>query len=1562
MHRDRQTLPHRHKLSFSSVIPTAVIGFSLAFAPYLNEPNVHAQVPVNGYGSNEDQFILSQPPREFRRALTKSEQALKEKRFADAIEALQSILDLPNSQDYFLPRKKADEAWDSVKRKGQRIIGSMPSAGREAYELEAGSTATRMLQSALQENDIDLITEVSRRFFHTQSGYNATMLLARFELDRGRPSAAAMHLRRLIESPAAIAKYEAELPLMLAIAHQLAGNRTLTEEVVIDHAELLANAKVTMGGQAQNLPRTTEKILAWIEQAAGNGSTIRVRANAEWHLLRGGPDRNSESDGGMPMRSSEWSLPVALWQSDDEHLMDIYEQLIDNSKEDNTAIPTMQPIAVGDWLLFRSVRMMFGVDMSTGKRIWPYPEEEMTELEPLPTQKLTGNPTSTPTMMARSRSDQLAQVMFKDAIYSQISCDGVRAFLLLPTDRPKTFGIQATRRRGIIFEPAKNKLVALDVEKEGMTLWTAGGDTSVDPRLENAFFLGSPLPIDERLYVIAQIKDEIQLLCINSVDGMLLWSQQLAQIESRLSSANSWQRRLAGAIPSFSNGVLVCPTSVGAIVAIEPASRTLMWAYKYGDAPLVRSGRGFQFPLANMQKGVRSGQHWADSAPIISDNCVIFTPAESDKLICLDLSTGKPKWRNQNREQMAYVAGVKNGIIVCMKSNGVRGIKIADGKLAWPDAKFKKGEVVTGRGFMNGDSYYFPTSEAEVVRFDIAQGKIVERQATDRVLGNLVCHRDYLISQSIEGLFAYPIEARKRAKLEKLLKQDSNDADILHDYSILLFEDGKILESIQTMQKAIELGDQNEQRDFELALAGLINQANKENFEVTEELADLFLGMDPPEEIQLEFFKTRARSFLAADDLSNALKNLSLAFNVSLQLDQGLRARPKSVEGDSFWRVSNMTELQLLLEQISDANASSVAIAFSDSVEKDLASDETNRIRFWFQLLANSKNDSDDLQDLFERAALRLSELERKSSPLSAALALASIDDDFGATSESRSAQAAIGLAQLLADQGKYKSAAAQFSSAAGAFAGLTVGNKTVERYNADFRKQMEQKQVDLTPLTLPNGEVRVTRVNEKSARTTRPLRHTRVSLRSTTDPFLARCQLTVDAAAGVLSIKDGFDVEIATYRIGQSGNQQARVIHAHEHHGVIVLGLPSEVVAVDTLTRDRDSPVLWRIGVTTTIKSGANGAITAAQSTLINSKFSGNFSYLGPISRHGVCLLLDGDLECRDLFSGKLKWVQRNQSTSSSTIAFGDDEYAFVNRARSGHQTPGTASVFDLATGRPIATVEMPPRNSLLDTHGRLAIHHVGQINSGTDLALVASDVFTGEEVWKYEMDKLPKVCFVDRDDIAFLQPDGKLKIIRIADGELQLEQDLMPESSLANLFVKKTPDHYFVATNHNDKRLTNNIRMTRSSYMMQGTKVSGWLYAFHRHNGRMAWRDPITVDRWDMHMLSPSTPFVVFCRQFYSPQSGRNRKTTMEFAMLDTRVGQFTVYENFKNNTSFTGTKFDPDSLKFSATVGANVFNLEFTDSPRNPPSKTLPKNLAPPKLPSDTVKPTKALPAKK
>ncbi|MEM7315260.1 MAG: PQQ-binding-like beta-propeller repeat protein, partial [Planctomycetota bacterium] len=636
----------------------------------------------------------------------------------------------------------------------------------------------------------------------------------------------------------------------------------------------------------QRIPSELENPKAWLKSAVGAGVALRLEKGDNWKLFRGGPNRNASVPGGMPIGKMEWEVPLAA--ADPKDATKILEWHQENQDNQIPLIPTMQPLGVGNYLLMRTARMMFGVELSSGRRTWPYPDEALEApnkdvTTPVAYQGYPFRPSAT--------SDPLRQRIWQDAPYAQLSSDGERVFLLrdlqLAGPTLGTTNAIFQGRRGVPFERS-NSLVALELESEGKMAWKAGGPDSNDPQLTGAYFLGVPLPLDEHLYTIAEIKDELKLLSIDARNGMLEWSQQLIQLEGSVLNAGSL-RRLAGATPSFAEGLLICPTSNGAVVAVELASRSLLWGATYQ----MKQGSSVNFnrnvfgnsPIRNMRMPI-AGTHWVDSTVVIEGGRVLLTPVESDRLVCLDLLTGNPAWPAIPRQDMLYVGAVHEQVALMIGSRAVRGIRIEDGKPAWENIEFREGEYPTGRGFVTDGHYFLPTSRSEILRIRIVDGTIVERQPMDRPLGNIICHSDYLISQSPEGVFAYPLRERRRGQIVKMLKESPNNPDALEDYANLLAADGKNEEAITTMKRAMSNATSNERKremesllsriminalrdDFpafqkHLPVAQKITKAPNARFELAKIVVDGTKGQDPP------------RSFAARLELVDATINKQL--------------------------------------------------------------------------------------------------------------------------------------------------------------------------------------------------------------------------------------------------------------------------------------------------------------------------------------------------------------------------------------------------------------------------------------------------------------------------------------------------------------------------------------------------------------------------------------------------------------------------------------------------------------------------------------------------------------
>jgi outer membrane protein assembly factor BamB len=222
--------------------------------------------------------------------------------------------------------------------------------------------------------------------------------------------------------------------------------------------------------------------------------------------------------------------------------------------------------------------------------------------------------------------------------------------------------------------------------------------------------------------------------------------------------------------------VLICPTSAGAVVAVDIAARSLLWGYQYQRNNLAEN----QFPgMAIYPSPPRDlGKRWADGLAVIADGRVLVTPVESDYLHCLDLLTGEMIWQ-QPRGESLYLGGVTSGRTVVVGKTHITNYDLRTGKMLWE----QEVGLPTGRGFVSDGHYFQPvyhttTSDAgeQSARFELAQvnleTSVVARVAMDRPLGNLVCHRDQIVSQGAQWVGSlYQVEPLRKVVEERLAKK-----------------------------------------------------------------------------------------------------------------------------------------------------------------------------------------------------------------------------------------------------------------------------------------------------------------------------------------------------------------------------------------------------------------------------------------------------------------------------------------------------------------------------------------------------------------------------------------------------------------------------------------------------------------------------------------------------------------------------------------------------------------------------------------------------------------------
>jgi len=1486
--------------------------------------------------------------RELRQRLYRAQQALQDKQYSRAVPELIALLEggeplgaaAAESEDYFLTPADGSGTRTSLRTEALRLLGSMPEAGRELYELQFGADARQQLQEGIKAADFRLISEVTRRYPHTLAAYDAAMLLGRDCLDRGRPLAAVLVFRGLTASPAAAKRYGEELPLLLAVSWRLAGHPQEAAAALMRLKREFPAARFTVAGNSRTLFEEDGRAVAWLDELFGPRRPVQGFAESEWAMFRGDAARNAESAGGLPLMHLRWSVPVANDPSDESVVQQLGKQYVDQGLP---AMPSLQPLAVGETVLMRTAGRLVAIDLRSGKRIWEYPWWDEREDASAPSDwVVSGSKNSL-------RTQQIQQRIWDDAPYGQMSSDGRSVFLLdglgfalMGAQHQQVLIARGIQRQNPAWPRTHNQLVALNLAGQGKIRWKVGDETGEDePLLAGAFFLGAPLPVAGQLYVLAEIRGEIRLVVLDADTGRLQWSQQLAHVDVQ-TIVQDVARRLVGATVSLADGVLVCPTSAGAIVGVDVSTRTLLWGFEYGPSDAANQQRAALWQMGTYAAPMpQPGSRWADATATIAEGRVIVTPVDSDKLYCLDVVTGKPVWGPRLRGDALYVACVRKGLIVLVGQKSVRAVRLSDGAEAWKSPVLLPSNAMpAGRGFVSGDSYYLATTAPDLVQIDLDSGRLEQVVGTERPLGNLICYRAQVLCQSAERLDAYYQTEPLRTLVEQRLREAPQDPWALEHQALLTLARGDRPEAMAALRQALAQlpADDPRREGTQALLVKVILAALRDDFDANGQLAlEVEELIDQPAE-RAEYLRLMAEGMQRAGELSRAFE----AYLKLAELSAGGEHLPGY--GDSA------PELQRVDRQLSVRADRWIQLRIADLLA---AADADQRREIDAQVEARWQRAQQDgtvrgLREFlcyFEalpvgrpaRLLLARRMLEGEEY-LRAELLLSSLltDDDPAVA-----AAAAALLAQVFQASRRWDAAAACYQRLRTEWPDVVcldgrTGAQLVESLpvDDDLGRSLARAAVGW-----PTGRVEI--------------RHARVA---ETDgvPVDLHYPVTLDARRGPISnfltaawnhrentlvVRDGSGREYC--RAGLTGPDGRQIPYrlmqgvAHGHLMVISMGL--EILGVDMIDAARgfENRVLWRYDLSQTLPADVNRfahlrteAVAhpwGAPWQLMVDAHGNLIGQIGPVGPGGVVFQRLRELHCVDPVSGRPIWV-RNDVAPGSDL-FGDEEYLFVVPPRSNQ-----ARVLSTRDGRELGQRAVPPRERRWTTHGRCVLTWEDVKGKRT---LRLHDAWAARDVWTRAVAQGARGCVVEGEQLAVFEPGGAFVLIEIADGKTIVDTQLEPEPSLSEIRVLRLPDRYLLATTVPFRaRPERSVRAVPT--MGDAPLIHGRLYAFDRGQGRKLWQAPAFIDQYALPMNQPrELPVLFLVRHVTITKPNRGHQVRTSVLGIDTRDGRLLLAEEdlpFQTQTCDVTGRPDTQTVELRL-ANERIYTLQFTNEPRPP-----------------------------
>ncbi len=296
----------------------------------------------------------------------------------------------------------------------------------------------------------------------------------------------------------------------------------------------------------------------------------------------------------------------------------------------------------------------------------------------------------------------------------------------------------------------KNSVMAMETENGKLRL-RFDSNHSIEKRPTPAFFLGAPLAVGELLYVLLERDAELRLVHIDPAstkgrgeffDGI---QHDTSIMKAPESAQTDFPRRIHALIPIATGKLIICPTHLGAVVAVNRDDHKVAWAFRYGK-PEDKRFENFSYS-------------WRVRPMLVAGDLVVYAPADADALYAFKLSDGKEAWKIE-RGKGVYLAGLHDRKAIVVDSNAIRAVNAADGKEVW---KVPFEGTLTGYGAFHGDRFYQPlglgkNADEGILRvIDLKQGKIAGtiQRADKKEFGNLLIHKGKLISQTFESLSVF---------------------------------------------------------------------------------------------------------------------------------------------------------------------------------------------------------------------------------------------------------------------------------------------------------------------------------------------------------------------------------------------------------------------------------------------------------------------------------------------------------------------------------------------------------------------------------------------------------------------------------------------------------------------------------------------------------------------------------------------------------------------------------------------------------------------------------------
>jgi outer membrane protein assembly factor BamB len=1431
--------------------------------------------------------VTVEPDRVVQRAMTDAQQLIKQKQFAAAITLLQTVLD--HSEDYFLVKdfKAASSPNSSAKSRVARILAELPTEGRAAYELQFGTVARDLLNEGLLTDDLDKLAQVAGHFQMTAAGFEAMQALAASALDHNQPLEAALLCEAMQGHPRAMNELIGPLMLQTAFAWHLAGQteRSLATLQGLTAANVASPWRI--GGRDVKAFQDDQDASAWLVSQFGRPVGPEVPTMSVWRMPRGGVTGNESATPTCPVGGGAWTispLKYTRFLMDDEknqqrqQAFDELARQIERMLSDDNRLtqPAAMPIIVGDVVVYRTLNDVTAVRLQTGELLW---RSSVTD-------GMLSWLFQSPAAMSESMAASLLTIrgylrlkLFRDQLAGSLTSDGKNVYAVEETDSQFAPLMPRVRQPfgGPSFAAPTNKLVAYDLEG-GRLLWEIGGPQGTPPAdLSGYFFLGPPLPADGRLYCLAEDKDELRLLALvarpRSVE--LEWSQSLVAINDGGRVALP-RRRLAGVMPVIAEGVMICPTVSGSVIAFDLTRRQLRWGYSYESLSNRAIPDGVDFALPP-QIDEEEGR-WLDGGPILAGGRVVLTPRDSGELHCLNLVDGTLAWKRR-REQGLYLACVNHDAVIVVGGTQVTAYSLADGTEVW--AEPPEIDKPSGRGIRVGSQYLLPLSTGEIATLDLSTGRILGRSKLPegRVPGNLAVGAGTLVSRGTHDVIGFRALADIEQQIAGELRKNPDDAEALALRGELRLHRGDEGAAMNDLRQSLK--ERPNPQVKQVLAATLLASVRNDLPGVLKAAEELETLTDNPRQ-RIEFLRLYGRALTETGDRVGAVTQLFRLAELPELPDEMLTAGAGHfVALDQNIR----SQLATIYQDAGSGERIGIARVFAREFDAVLKSgDHDQRLSRFVKFvvghpaadafLLRLTNADDGLADPAARTALleRLAQSGNKSIAANAVATLAS---------------------RSLADNSP-RNALPWIEDLARDFAQVVcLEGKTGRQLSGEWLARDDVRDSQTVAARWPEGTIDAERTKQN---TVQPV--VAVDIMTHVGSHFVGWTFEMDSAGTLLTARDPSLQIVWRLPLVSSVDllrMQPRQLHIRGQRLAFSSG--TSLVVMESTDAQTAPRILFEQSLRPAASERRTGEAQPDSRLLPNgrqfkllSDGRGTAGFLIGLGDEGVYFQFDNRLMAVEPDTGRLLWsrVGAKYATANAT----------VDKLLTLHTTSKEAILLRPIDGSVLQRHKGNPRETPRWFQGT---RRLSQRTEGTtDQRTLEMRDFDGDNVvWQVQYPAGSVTSIVDNEEIAVLEPSGKLTVLEMNTGVVRTTSELpvtRPVGGSGVLFVQRCDDRYVVVAG-----IPAVSPETRQIFQVEigsaSVTVDGYACAIGRNDGQILWSVPLKELAFDPTQ-SAKLPVLILAARFidYDRQGQFAPSHRLSAMILDKQTGR-NIYETLES-----------------------------------------------------------------